>query len=160
MKKISHYFINILACTLFFASFWAIDTYGNFSGDELFFHFLVPLGGISTQSFTNLATSVFLPGIFLGALIAILIDRYFFKRKKLINTILFIVLLTFSLNKINMFTYISDQIMSSNFIEENYVETKDVQITFPEEKQNLIYIFLESMENTYSNTQNGGVKKR
>ena len=29
-------------------------------------------------------------------------------------------------------------------------------LTFPERKRNLIYIYLESMENTYSSTENGG----
>lgn len=37
----------------------------------------------------------------------------------------------------------------SDFIEKNYVDPKEVNIEFPEKKRNLIYIFLESMENSY-----------
>ena len=31
-----------------------------------------------------------------------------------------------------------------------------MELTFPDKKRNLIYIFLESMENTYSSKENGG----
>lgn len=159
MKKIGYYLLNILAAILFFASFWALDTYGNFSGDELFFHFLVPLGGISLQSFTNLATRVFLPGIAAGILITVLILEFISKKRLLINILLALIIVIFSFNNIHIFTYISNQIKTTTIIEDNYVETKDVNISFPDKKQNLIYIFLESMENTYTDKKNGGIKK-
>ena len=44
----------------------------------------------------------------------------------------------------------------STFIADNYVDPRSVEITFPEQKRNLIYIFLESMETTYADTENGG----
>lgn len=44
----------------------------------------------------------------------------------------------------------------SSFIEEHYVSPEDVTITFPEQKRNLIYIFLESMENTFGEPEAGG----
>lgn len=40
--------------------------------------------------------------------------------------------------------------------EENYVDGRDVALTFPEEKRNLIYIFMESMETTYASQSAGG----
>lgn len=46
--------------------------------------------------------------------------------------------------------------MESNYIEENYVAPESVKITFPEKKRNLIYIYLESMEMTYADKENGG----
>ena len=159
MKKIGHYIVNIFSFCLFFASIWAINTYGNFSGDELFFHFLVPLGGINLQSFSNLATTVFLPSIIIGIVFSYLVNKYFPKKMKLVNSLLLVIMIIFGLFKLNLVTYLSDQIKSSTFIEDNYIETKKVDLTFPEEKRNLIYIFLESMENTYTTTKNGGAKK-
>ena len=44
----------------------------------------------------------------------------------------------------------------STFIEDNYVDPHEVKITFPDKKKNLIYIYLESMEMTYSDIENGG----
>ena len=159
MKKVGYYILNIISCTLFFASFWALDTYGNFSGDELFFHLLVPLGGINLQSLANLLTHVFIPGVILGAIISFLITKYIKEKRLVINIILFLIITIFALNNVHLFTYIGNQISSSTYIEETYLETKNVKITFPEEKQNLIYIFLESMENTYSSKKHGGNQK-
>ena len=46
--------------------------------------------------------------------------------------------------------YIYDNFMTySTLYEEEYVDPDSVDISFPEEKRNLIYIFLESMETTY-----------
>ena len=56
-----------------------------------------------------------------------------------------------SLSKIYKFLF-----MPSDFIEENYVDIRDIQITFPEQKRNLIYIYLESMENSYLSKELGG----
>ena len=36
------------------------------------------------------------------------------------------------------------------------MDPAEVEITFPEKKRNLIFIFLESMETTYADTENGG----
>ena len=45
----------------------------------------------------------------------------------------------------------------SSLIEDEYVSPKDVSITFPEHKRNLIYIFLESAETTYMDKGSGGM---
>ena len=45
---------------------------------------------------------------------------------------------------------------SADFIKANYVDPAGVEITFPEKKRNLIYIYLESMEVTYGDVENGG----
>ena len=53
--------------------------------------------------------------------------------------------------------YINSQLKSSFLIEDEYVNPNDVKISFEGERRNLIYIFLESMENTFSSIdENGG----
>ncbi|MBQ7596012.1 MAG: LTA synthase family protein [Clostridia bacterium] len=47
-------------------------------------------------------------------------------------------------------------VKKSDFIERNYVDPKTAQIKFPETKRNLIYIYLESMENSYLSKDLGG----
>ena len=58
--------------------------------------------------------------------------------------------------KLDVGEYISGQNEFSTFIDDNYVDPRDVDIVFPEKKKNLIYIFLESMETTYTDEKNGG----
>ncbi len=55
---------------------------------------------------------------------------------------------------IHVFAY--NLFKESDFIEENYADPEKVTVEFPEEKRNLIYIFLESMENTFSDPSAGG----
>lgn len=55
----------------------------------------------------------------------------------------------------NVLSYVKNQYEDSLFIEENYVEPS-TNTTFPKKKRNLIYIYLESLENTFSSKSNGG----
>lgn len=45
---------------------------------------------------------------------------------------------------------------STSLYEDYYVDGREVDITFPRQKRNLIYIFLESMEVTYADAASGG----
>lgn len=58
--------------------------------------------------------------------------------------------------KLDISGYMANQGEVSTFIDDNYVDPRNVELTFPEQKRNLIYIFLESMEDTYGDTENGG----
>lgn len=72
-----------------------------------------------------------------------------------------IILLSFSIyygmNKLYIIDYITSTSQTSDFIELEYIDPEKVDIEFPEEKRNLIYIYLESMEGTYMNDENGGI---
>jgi len=54
--------------------------------------------------------------------------------------------------------YIQDITDVSSIFEEKYVDPVTVTINFPENKKNLVYIFLESMETTYASSEVGGGK--
>lgn len=55
-------------------------------------------------------------------------------------------------------TYLEYQMNPTTIYEERYVEPAGAGITAPQEKKNLIYIYLESMETTYASTDAGGVQ--
>lgn len=52
--------------------------------------------------------------------------------------------------RLDVINYVDALTTDSEFIEDHYVDPNDVNLQFPEEKRNLIYIFLESMEVTFS----------
>ena len=52
--------------------------------------------------------------------------------------------------------YVSVKHRKSTIYEKYYVEPKESTLCFPEKKRNLIYIYLESMENTYASIEDGG----
>ena len=56
------------------------------------------------------------------------------------------------------FSYIKNRLSTSHLYEDHYVKPGNDNITFPGKKKNLIYIYLESFENSYSTTENGGLQ--
>ena len=60
-------------------------------------------------------------------------------------------------NKLGVTQHIQSLGEDSTYIEDNYADPATVALTFPEKKRNLIYIFLESMEVSYSDKASGGL---
>lgn len=56
--------------------------------------------------------------------------------------------------------YINENKKSSNFIKTHYVDPKKVKLTFPKKKQNLIYIFAESLESSFFSKKLGGNEEK
>lgn len=57
--------------------------------------------------------------------------------------------------RINIYAYVRSDAIKSDFIETHYVDPDSEILHFPEQKRNLIYIFLESMESTYADPAAG-----
>lgn len=58
--------------------------------------------------------------------------------------------------KLDVFEYLNTTHTESDFISDHYADPNETALTFPEKKRNLIYIFLESMEVTYTDPSVGG----
>lgn len=58
----------------------------------------------------------------------------------------------------NVFDYLGGRKVPSVLYETYYVDPANAEITFPEQKKNLIYIYLESMEMTSSDEAHGGIE--
>lgn len=86
------------------------------------------------------------------------IQLYPIKNTKIYGISLLIVAVVFLLNLFELFPFIKNTIFDSTEIfDDYYVEASDVEITFPEEKRNLIYIFVESLETSNVSIDNGGL---
>ena len=160
---------------------WIENRYDDVQFDQIFYQLKSPVEGTSSSLVWNAIFSVVFLGLLISALEVFLVvmlsgklkDKLpkfkiyvkycatravnFFKKSYLALSALALVLsimtIIFRLG-IHMFVY--NAVVTSDFIEENYVDPDEVTLSFPEEKRNLIYIFLESMENTFSETSVGG----
>lgn len=74
----------------------------------------------------------------------------------LLNISFFCLSVYYALDKIGYFEFLYFQNTSSNIFEEYYVDPKEVKLTFPKNKKNLIYIYVESLETSYVSDENGG----
>lgn len=184
MKKILKAFIPIFVLLIFFLIFsarWALKTFSNVTIDEVIYHLMVPIEGTNMDTIYSFIFEV----IPITIIVATIVNLYLFYKSKTKVTfefsfkdklkiiqifplriktlykglavfVLGITLLYFSTTDLGIIPYIKAQLQRSTFIEENYVDPSTVKITFPKEKNNLIYIYLESMENTYKSRSAGG----
>ena len=145
--------------------------------DEIIFHLKVPIQGTNTDIIFTFMKQCLWKVILPTVIIAFALIYPMVKDIKIIHEIhtserrrtifvsltISILILIISINKILKTTdikeYIENQTHDSNFIAKEYVKPENVNIELPEEKRNLIYIFLESMETTYYSTQDGGLSQ-
>lgn len=76
--------------------------------------------------------------------------RFFATRMLPLASMLLLMSVTLFGVRMEVFAYVENSVTESDFIGTHYVDPNSVQLTFPEEKRNLVYIFLESMENTFA----------
>lgn len=78
-------------------------------------------------------------------------------RKQNIFLVLFLCFSLFlTIESFKIDEYIKNQFLSSQIFEDYYIDARDINIEFPKEKQNLIYIYVESLEMTNASKINGG----
>ena len=147
-----------LSCT---STIWAFNSFAFVSIDETLFQLTTPIGNASSNILENLIYNNFLVAFFLSIFIYIVILIIFkhikHKKRLLISLIILsILLIILCLYKIGFIDHVYNTLNYSSFIEDNYVNPKDVEITFPEKKKNLIYIYVESLESTYFSKDLGG----
>lgn len=85
------------------------------------------------------------------------------KTKSIIKLVIYVLISIISifcvLRILKIDTYIMSQSKETSLFEEYYVDAKDIEITFPGQKRNLIYIYVESLESTNVSNKNGGLVK-
>ena len=146
----------LMLTVIWFSSVWSTMTV-----NELLYHLFSPLEGTGESVLSSFFVHSALPGI--GIWIAMIFAVHFLSGKKAVNVIvcvlavcIFIGDIAYFLWKIDFYNYVVTLKNGSSFIEENYVDPAEVEITFPEKKRNLIYIYMESMEVTYADKKSGG----
>lgn len=163
------------AILFFLSAKWALKNF-DFTFETLIFYLRVPSKGANFGPFFSFIKRCLLPTILIIMLIIVLFKNPFkwelvFELKEksipllpvkynenmylIINIILFVMSTVTALDKIGLFAYMKLQMSASTFIEENYVDTKKTSIT-TNNKRNLIFIYVESLESTYFNKNDGG----
>ena len=139
-------------------------TWTNLSMDELVYHLTAPLDGTNTDMIWDYVRVCAVPTILVIFFLILILIAWRKKEKvhlfrgiiNLVALVGIIVMLGYTWTELGVGDYLKDQNTESKFIEDEYVDPTDVEVVFPEQKRNLIYIFLESMETTYSDVDDGG----
>ena len=161
--------LALLASLLAFSAKWMFKTWTNLTMDELVYHLTAPLEGTNTDMIKDYCNECAVPAILILGCILFVIAA----NRKHVGILKKIAIVCFAgavavtgitvgvtWNGLDVSNYMKGQSTYSTFIDDNYIDPSSVNITFPEQKRNLIYIFLESMEMTYADKENGGAFKQ
>lgn len=171
-----------LLILLTFSLIWCFGNFGNIGLNEIVFTLNMPLKDASAGFVGDYIQTALFPAAVLFIIEALIIcwpwkGRYYLKfsdsgrtlRWKLmpvsipvpvtvlVMCVWFAGLFYAADQQFGAVSYIQSQLMQSELIEKEYVNPNDVQITFPEQKRNLIFIFVESLETSMQDQANGGL---
>ena len=156
--------LSTIGTLLYFSIKWMFKTWTNLTMDELVYHMTAPLEGTNDGMIQEYLDVCAVPAILMLLLVVILFIAWRTKKcwyvvmgaSIIVPIIVSGVSVHGAWNELDVGSFVDGQSTYSSFIDDNYVDPADVALTFPEQKRNLIYIFLESMEMTYADKENGG----
>ena len=155
-------FVSVL---IIMSVIWGNRTFSVKTFSQIVFHLKVPMEGTDNGIYLDWFISTIPFSILITGIMTLIIFNLhccFKKRKEQIfsfmrnNYIKIGILavvgsLIFTINNYNLIKYMFNIFEETDIYEKYYVDPKEVNISFNNEKRNLIHLYLESVENTYSN---------
>ena len=168
IKKALPYTILIISNIIFCIAYYILKVLKEVNFYEMIYYFTSDTAGTSPDIIIDGIKTCFF--IFIIIMIITLtpkikikkikiLSKELIKKKTLYSVILLIISLLLLLKTMNFDEYIINSSKSSDIYENLYKNTNNVKITFPENKRNLIIIYLESMETSLTSEKNGGAFK-
>lgn len=165
MKTLLAILLTTAASLLCFSIMWMSNTWSNLSMDEIMYHLTAPLQGTNQSMIMDYVAYCAVPAILVLLFIVIIFIGYRKQKRRynvIAGTAIILSLTTsggfisYAWNTLDIGTYITGQNVYSTFIDDDYVDPRTTELTFPEQKRNLIYIYLESVETTFADKKHGG----
>lgn len=170
IKIVCYCLLSFLSVLLVSSTVWLTNYFGNLNFSEIYYQILVPMKGTSSTIMSkymidclpiSFIISIFFVVVIFKTITKDIIIKFRLGRLKghfvskaslkkvVVLLILIISCMSYSLHSLKFDEFLSNRMVESDFIKTNYVNPKYVDIKFPKQKRNLIYIYLESMETTY-----------
>lgn len=174
--------LKIVALILIFAGFlcifatiWAKGEYGDLPADQILITYFSPTTGSDMVDYSNVLEGPLFLTLFLSTLCGLFLFGKFpvvYRNKEKTVTVfprwahrLIIIVLTlaifvgglaYGVYRFKIMAVYNAYFEKSNMIDDHYVDPRDANLQFPQQKRNLIHIYLESMENSYMSKDLGG----
>lgn len=159
-------FIIVISATLLCATIvWLFRTWRYLTMNELVYQLQTSAKGTNKDMIVEYIVEC-VPVTVLMLLVVVSVFYIFRKKKKVYFLIAAGFILAASIsagsftayawNRLGVKDYMENKNATSDFIDQNYARPGEKQLNFPENKRNLIYIYLESVETTYADKKNGG----
>ncbi len=162
LRVISVMAVSLIGFTAFFSAWWYVFTYGRIGFDSIMFTLTGNLNGVNSDHLVSYLLGGALPAVVCTALIGF--GLWWLHQKhhgipKLVVALSVVLSTTLTVQaafNVDLVDYIITGTQKTTLYEEHYADPRTTAITFPEEKRNLVYIILESMETSYLSTAQGG----
>ncbi len=157
--------VSFLSYLAFFAAYWYTEKYGDTGFMSIISTFMSPWTGCANSLKESYLLHGLLPTVIATVVTAVLlfipwnIKGFSLKRGQATaaSLILSIVFLSGAAGMVHFPTFVYNTFFTtSTLYEEEYVDPGQVEIQFPEQKRNLVYIYLESMETSFLSQELGG----
>ena len=153
----------LLAVLLALSARWMLVTWPNLKMSELMYMLSQGFTGTGGAMIASYVEYCVIPTV----IAAVMLAGLHFIMRNMPKTVMRTYLITVSVlsvaisgavvyQKIGIGDYVVAQSVESEFIRDHYADPDKVTYVFPEQKRNLIYIYLESMEVTFADQENGG----
>lgn len=161
----------LLGFLAFFSAAWYVRVYGRIGFDSVLYTLTGGLGGVSTDLVQKYLSGAVLPALLCTLVAAVLLfwqgkpllrvkGLTLFPMRRLVSgvvaAVLSLGLMIHAAFNVEFVQYMVNTSRTGMIYQDEYRDPKDVNITFPEQKRNLIYIMLESMETSYLSQDMGG----
>lgn len=168
-KKVARIIFLLLGNAVLIAGIWQAILFNGVSVAAMIFQLMVPMEGADGGNFISLNIAM---GIGLPVMTVFEVwfgnwwrkkttkPKFLWKRKVLTAGLWFALTAIVILARMRVFSYFWLLLHPSTLYEENCVAVDMDKIKAPENKRNLIYIYMESMEVTYSDKDHGGLADR
>ena len=182
-QNICLYLIWILFAILLVAEEYVLSSFSGITIDQLVFHMNTNLEGSNWSTFlpTLIQAGIYILIAVIGCTIVTFIQKYFIKKanryrkfnlkaKEMIKEhslhfittlcgfIAICVVLVSLADNYYLIDYLAARRIDTEIYDKYYVSTANVELTFPEKKKNLVYIYMESMEMSLADESHGGGK--
>lgn len=160
LGKVLVFFLILISVIIILASLYYKHNFAEQDFETLFFNIIYGTKNANTSIIgIGFKENTFNIILFIGILyIPIIVIYLLFKKNNKIviyfSCLILIFSIAFGLSKIGLLEYLKNQNKNSELYENNFAN--NVKLSFPQKKQNLIYIFLESMETSLVSKEEGG----
>lgn len=172
-RKISFCVLTFTGFLCIFMTIWGKTEFSDFTADQLIINLFSPAAGANSTDYVGAFEIPFFNTILVTTVLYLLTfdasrllkqsnqtssrQKAFYRNISLLLAIVvFFGGLTYGICQYHLFDLTKAYLARSTFIDEHYVDPRDVNLQFPEKKRNLIHIYLESMENSYMSKDLGG----
>lgn len=158
---------------LYLGTHWFIDYFGKLTPEQFIFNFNSPVTGTASGVMASAMNGPVLMFLFLFMMFMLVVfipfklvngqtEKLYVKDTalKCLGAIIAVGVVAFgtyySMKELQLPKVYQAYFDDSPYIKDNYVSPKDVTLTFPTKKRNLIHLYLESYENSYFGKESGG----